>query len=1060
MEVANLLTSIHHNYFNDVEENNVLRRLMKLLYDLNLTEALSILDVERIRLKVMKWSNSLRMNYESFYEFLKEASEFIYKKFDESGNLCDRSWNLLLSQIIIPFATKERVKNLSEMSFFSLEHILPDESSLKVMLPYGNFLHLWFSSRNFCDELRLSPSYDFDLRLAYQAQPSHSLDIIGLDKIFDTLKSCDIFTEELDEDGIFFTEKVLVATIPRDIIGTGNYFNCLGFPDFLNVVENIAKKVSLSEVQSLGLGLTISTKLVVLLQMISSKLLNLKLNSFAAYEMGVVGVNDKAFQRTANVKTGCNNNRFGLPSISSSISVTSVLWICRQSGVTHLPGLSLNTLLNELIARSDASQLRETSTTKTEKTHAWSLTHLPQSICQIVEIYTQHKIGMVGGLTGISSPGRTALILAQLKPEIFFISPTVLPILKPFYTEECIRALHEITPAIDAFFEYTMVSAIHTMKSTTRYKIETITFREFNQIFENSCVVPHLISSTMILEICEYMMGFNLEGSAADIRVVKNDWIEILYVIAQTCFENNTNENGSGHKTETKPLKNNDGNGSGSLDTAYEAKAIISFPTVDNLESNSTFSIQLSSSKNQLIQKLLDLLRCLKSISSLPYIRGTVRKGDDLHIFLKKSIKNNWVFKKEPESQLFLRSLFRETDIEHSSSKSSRSLNIQKASKPVLVYPSHALALDSRVKEEGGTRGSSGFSLREVMILLVHFPLNNFDLNPWNMFEILSVASGPSIPIEPPSTTHTVSIVQNQNGGNIDDTRYRMAKIFQSFCAQYRVPSADLTKYFASFYKEESSVAETSRTIVMPNVEKQEEGCPAPNVHNPISTKKITVKLAVQGVLKSSVFDLLFTEKIHLLLHNNADLLRWEFSRASSLCRSSDPFTKDLTVPFISLHTMRITPDDSKITLMSAITWAEEMAEVSRDEALLQLKRTALLSGEASVTSDYQLTFSVFLIYAIHCFSAHALLSTTGTFLQDEIVFESCLKKMMQRSSFRLGLVCHSLQLGVDIIEAIYGVSTKMNGVTSVKEIHLSAADKLILIRHALLSFNEHKNKR
>lgn len=1038
MEIANLLISIYRNYIHEAFESDVLKQLMKFFHDLNLTESLSILDVERIRLKVMKSNNRENMDYDTFSEFLKESSNLIYKKFDSESKNREMSWNLMLTQIIIPFATKERETNLSATSLFSTELILPEVSSLRVMLPYGDFLHFWFSSRNFGEELRLNPSYNFCLRLSHQAQPSHPLDIIGLDKIFDTLKSCDIFKSELHEGGEFFSEKVLVASIPRDISGTGNYFNCLGFPEFLTILENIAKKVSLSDVQSLGMGSSISTKLIVLLQIISRKLLDLTLQNFAAYEMRVTKSNEKVLQQTAYVMTDSYSNRVGLPPVSSTLSISSVLWLCRQSGITNLPGLTIHALLIELLARSDATQHRETRTSDTSgeyKTHAWSLAHLPHSLCQIVESYTQDKLGMVGGLVGISSPGRIALLLAQLKPEIFFISPTILPILKPFYTEECISALHDI----DAFFckvfdpnpgfpfptSSAMISPIKAINSKNIFILETLTFREFNQIFEQSGVLPHVLSPSLMLEICEHLIGFSLKGSSVDIQIGKNDWIEILYVIAQSCFEDENDRN--------------------SLERKVEKQVRISKKSTLNS------SIRLCSSDKKFIQRLLDLIRCLKNLAYLPYITGTLRNEENQQIFLKQSIKMNWIYRKEPESKSFVRSLFRETEthVSHPSSKSPSKLNNEKGSKLVRI-PQSPLAYDG-VRDTGGGRGNSGFSLREIMILLMHYPLNNFHLNPWNMFEILSIASSPSVPPSP-STTHTISV---STAGNLQT----IAKILQSFCSRYRVTSADLTKYFASFYKEESNPADTVRTAIVQNA-KLEGNLSEPYVNSPSYAKKNTVKLAVQGVLKSSVFDLLFIEKISSLLRTNAGFFCWEYSKASSQYRSLDSFTADLRVPFISLHKMRMTPENCKVTLISAIKWAEEMAEISGDEALLQLKRAALLSGDQGVDSNYQLTSPVFLIYAIHCFTSRALLNTTGTLLQDEDVLESCLKKMIQRINTRLSLFSHSLDLGIDLVRTMCGVSTQENGMTYIRDGHLSAADKLVLVRHALLTFNQYKNKR
>ena len=61
--------------------------------------------------------------------------------------------------------------------------------------------------------------------------------------------------------------------------------------------------------------------------------------------------------------------------------------------------------------------------------------------------------------------------------------------------------------------------------------------------------------------------------------------------------------------------------------------------------------------------------------------------------------------------------------------------------------------------------------------------------------------------------------------------------------------------------------------------------------------------------------------------------------------------------------------------MCSALAWAEDTAVISRDEALLQLKRTLLLTGvDPSDGQASHLAFAPFAVFALHCFTAHALL--------------------------------------------------------------------------------------
>jgi hypothetical protein len=162
----------------------------------------------------------------------------------------------------------------------------------------------------------------------------------------------------------------------------------------------------------------------------------------------------------------------------------------------------------------------------------------------------------------------------------------------------------------------------------------------------------------------------------------------------------------------------------------------------------------------------------------------------------------------------------------------------------------------------------------------------------------------------------------------------------------------------------------------------------------------------------------------------------------------------DLYVILYLNSSVTASPLDSRMTMSSALAWAEKTAGISRNEALLQLKRTALLSGSTGVTTSYYLTFSVFLIYAVHCFTAHAYLQND---LFEEI-FEACLQQMIKQISTHLDRVQDLLQIDIDILETMFGnVSNVSKDSTElVKEDKLCTEDRLTLISHALSDFDAH----
>lgn len=596
-EIANLLLILHDKYLHGAEGSTfILHQLMRLLHDLGLTENISLLDVERIRIQVMihKESKEKSMSYESFYEWLREIACLMFKKYDENGS---RALNLLLTRHIIPFATNEKEGTLAVVSFTE-GHVSIDNTSLRVLLPYGDFLTLWFSSDSFNEKLRLTPNCLLPLRSAYQSQPLQLSNTISADKIFDSLKSCDIFSDNILENDVrFFAEMVKIASVPRDKSGKDNTLNYLAFPGFLCVLENIAKRVSLSEVQSLGMGFTTATKLIVLLQTLSGKLLSDTLERFVSHENEmkdrVSGV-DSSPRSIGHINSmAMSRSRTSLPSnISHSLSLHSVLWLARQAGITQIAGLSLSTLLDELISKSDTCQLKglerdrghshtnmnnninthtithinTTANANINRNHAWSTTHLPHTLCQIVETYSRESscrrlISSVSTLTGISSIGRVALLLAQYIPSVFFASPVCIPhILAPLYTEHCIRQLGSISHEVDMFFK--MLTSPSTSNKndsqqpssssssstgngngngTIKNNLDLSSYSDFHKLCLASEFIPYLLPEVVVAETFEYVLGYSLSDSegGVDVQVCRNDWIEVLFVLAQICFKDN-----------------------------------------------------------------------------------------------------------------------------------------------------------------------------------------------------------------------------------------------------------------------------------------------------------------------------------------------------------------------------------------------------------------------------------------------------------------------------------------------------------------------------------------
>ena len=1025
-EVAKLLIVLHDQYLKEAVGTAILHELMRLLRDLNLVDVLCILDVERMRLKAMKRNGDCTiMSYESFYEWLREASILIFKKFNETGS---RALSLLMTKYIIPFATKEIKGKFAIIANHSNVHVKLDESTLCAYMPYGEFLHLWFSSKTLDDNIRLCPLHCFSIRSSYHTQSANFSSTLSVEKIFGDMITCGVFQPEMIHNGassLFFAEMVQAVSAPRDSNEMGDGLNCLAFPGFLKILESIAGHVRLSEVQSLGMGLTLATKLIVLLQKLTEKMLNGVLQRFVDYEVKVRRLHDDFGEETESSLSLSRNGRGNSPA-PVSLTASSVLWLARQAGLTQLKGLSLNVLHEELIARSDASQVRSKSGGQRE--HAWSITHLPQMLCQIAEKYSDEiSVDTVAGLTGIDSTGRVALLLAQHIPALFFASPVCIPpVLGLLYEHNSLNHLQSISHLLDDFF--LAISNVSTMysrysqapspsSSTTSLRepqAEFATYKDFRKLCSYTEVTPRLLSKLLLQETCEHILGYYLSDAADSIQICRNDWIEILYTLAQICFSDSTDRT----VTASHPIEEMD-------------------------------------ESERCIQKLHDFLNCFQSAKYFEESVFEQRQGSNLQSFLLDSVRlRSAVRMEQPASRQLTRSLFgAPSEISPVSVSDIVRAGAPPASKRVLSSTKRngSAGVSTSVfrtnGEGNGETTCSGFSVRQIMISLAHYPHNSFNLNPWAMHKILM------------DTANLSSEVDDQvdRGADSDNTWQQIARVFQSFCSQYKIKSTDLTSYFSSFYKGDYYVADTVQMLKLRD-EESKYGMPvSPFRYDGGKAYSKTVKVmkpAIQGVMASPVFDLLFTERANLLLSTHSDLLCWEFSAACALQRSSDPFTRDLKTPIPTTRSMTLTPRDCRMTIASALTWAVHAVGISRTEAILQLKRTVLLSGGGGIITGYLLTYSVFVIYAVHCFTAQALLNGPLQNLNLEDVFEECLQQMIMTSAAHLDNVQATLQMNMDVLAAMYKPAT-----ADLSVIRIGTAERLIIIRHALEKFDYDLNQ-
>ena len=421
MGVANVLVNLYDKYLRDKEGKEILQALMIFIDDTGLTELLCILDVERIRLHVMICNSDLRsMSYESFYDWLRQASDLIFKKYDESGS---RALNLLLTKHVIPFA----ISGLRFKIVSSRQHVVIDDSAMRVFMPYADFLHLWHTPKIITENIRLSPLHCFPLRSVYQPRTDPSSRTVSMERILEGLKSSGIFPSDVMQDtNAFFSEMVEMAASPHDSVGSGDVLNCLAFPRFLSVLGKLAKRMNVTCAILMGMELPLSGRLIVMLQNLTEVLLKKSLQKFVDQERRVNAKmntleNSSNFSCTSRDSPvpGCSHAHKLLSPvalISPSLDILSVLWLARQAGITQLPSLSLDGLVEELLSRADATQSQEDKgyalggfrsssaySSTSMKNLKWSISRLPKVLCEIAVSYSNRAEAEVfpGGLVEV-----------------------------------------------------------------------------------------------------------------------------------------------------------------------------------------------------------------------------------------------------------------------------------------------------------------------------------------------------------------------------------------------------------------------------------------------------------------------------------------------------------------------------------------------------------------------------------------------------------------------------------------------------------------------------------
>jgi hypothetical protein len=161
-EIASLLLVLHDQYLtfdddaqaNGSQRHQVFRALIQFVIDIELSDAICLLDIERLRIYSMQISTTEEMGYETFYDWLRQISLHTFSKRiveKQPTNPGKQELHHLLTEYIIPFSKRlEDLDNEEQSKSFSSKvkigniayrrlNLLTD-NALLVMSHYSEFI--------------------------------------------------------------------------------------------------------------------------------------------------------------------------------------------------------------------------------------------------------------------------------------------------------------------------------------------------------------------------------------------------------------------------------------------------------------------------------------------------------------------------------------------------------------------------------------------------------------------------------------------------------------------------------------------------------------------------------------------------------------------------------------------------------------------------------------------------------------------------------------------------------------------------------------------------------
>jgi hypothetical protein len=188
----------------------------------------------------------------------------------------------------------------------------------------------------------------------------------------------------------------------------------------LIIINYVCQKITLSSIQMLGLGDSLHTRVTIFMMNLASRMFESTIQTFHSLD--------------SSLYSSVPDSKNAIQGRTMSLTVDSLLWLFRQSGITQFDRVTIPWLVDEICnydvyyVNSNTGNGGGSSARQQGPSTAYiQIPQLPSLLCRIVEDATKISCADIVVMTGIDDIGRAALYLAMACPAILFASPLRIP---------------------------------------------------------------------------------------------------------------------------------------------------------------------------------------------------------------------------------------------------------------------------------------------------------------------------------------------------------------------------------------------------------------------------------------------------------------------------------------------------------------------------------------------------------------------------------------------------------------------------------------------------------